>query len=535
MIPGERFKGWIDSLAVAWKGRLGGWMADWVSWGLDLFFRVLATSFAPKLRPMLDRLEATGEIPEELKPLLNELRAPTGEAGAILGSVLGFSVIGGAMGKVTDALFIPLAYGMNKWRHNLLLEPSQLIYLRLRGFISEEQLTTWLQYLGYADVSIKGLKELANIIPPLADMVRFADFSAFDPEVIEKWRAFYDAPGWITDPMSLAGISNEPPRDWANKYWFSHWIQPGRYELGEIYRRGLLGKPLVGQEEIGLPGGEGEAEKAIKLAYRTMGYSAYWQDHLLQLVRAIPTRVDVRRWWDMRTIDEAELRSIYRRQGYFGKDLENYVLWTKVYVAFPDLVARYKNGWINEETVLSEIIALGMPAERAKILFETKFKKGGEERVAAERDLTATDIIAGVKKGIITWGEGIELLMDLGWDEDEAGFKLAVKIETEGGSPANKAEFKRLTQLWRASQGLPTRMTPEEIKAAEKRLAEEYPRKRKLTEAELKVKVDTLRRRRRTRSITRDQEIVGLLELGLTVELSEAYAENDDLRIRKGE
>ncbi|GAI76368.1 unnamed protein product, partial [marine sediment metagenome] len=101
-------------------------------------------------------------------------------------------------------------------------------------------------------------------------------------------------PGWVSDPMSLIGITNEPPRDWANKYWFSHWIQPGRFELGEIYRRGLLGEPLIGQEEVGGAGGEGEAEKMVKLAYRTMGYSPFWQDMLLELVREVPTRVDVR-------------------------------------------------------------------------------------------------------------------------------------------------------------------------------------------------------------------------------------------------
>ncbi|MBA7709345.1 hypothetical protein ES703_118260 [subsurface metagenome] len=175
-------------------------------------------------------------------------------------------------------------------------------------------------------------------------MVRFADFSAFDPEVIAKWREFYDAPSWISDPMELIGITNEAPRDWANKYWFSHWIQPGRYELGEIYRRGLLGEPLLGKEEIGEAGGEGEAEAMVKLAYKTMGYSGFWQDMLLQLVREVPTRVDVRRWWDMRTIDEEELRSIYQRQGYFGKDLENYVNWTKVYTDFGMMMTRFKNG-----------------------------------------------------------------------------------------------------------------------------------------------------------------------------------------------
>ncbi|GAH68500.1 unnamed protein product, partial [marine sediment metagenome] len=178
-------------------------------------------------------------------------------------------------------------------------------------------------------------------------------------------------------------------------------------------------------------GGEGEAEKIIKMAYRTMGYSSFWQERLLQLVREIPTRVDVRRWWDMRTIDEAELRSIYQRRGYFGKDLENYVVWTKVYVAFPDLIARWKNGWITFDEVRAELIGYGMPAARAEELLETKFKATAGDKTAAERDITKTDIIKGVKKGVITRGEGMELLMDMGYDEADADYILTINIPVD--------------------------------------------------------------------------------------------------------
>ncbi|MBA7583151.1 hypothetical protein ES708_25091 [subsurface metagenome] len=300
----------------------------------------------------------------------------------------------------------------------------------------------------------------------MADMVRFADFSAFDPDVIAKWRQFYDAEPWITEPFSLIGITNEPPRDWANKYWFSHWRQPGRYELGDMYRRGLLGTPLIGGEEIGEPGGPGEAEETIKLAYKTMGYSSFWQDALLQLVREVPTRVDVRRWWDMRTIDEAELRSIYQRQGYFGKDLANYVLWTKVYVAFPDLITRWKNGWITEGDVRSELSALGMLPERVEEMIQTKIKPAQPERTEKERDLTKSEIVKGVKKEYITWDEGIDLLVDLGYDPTEADFILSIWVAVEAGSPETFAEFKELTQKWRRSVGKEAAPVPKELKAA---------------------------------------------------------------------
>lgn len=133
----------------------------------------------------------------------------------------------------------------------------------------------------------------------------------------------------------------------------------------------------------------------------------------------------------MRTIDEARLREIYAHQGYHGKDLDDYVLWTKVYVAFPDLIARWKNGWISIDEVRAELIGYGMPAQRVEELLETKFKSTEGDRVTGERDVTKTDIIKGVKKAVITRGEGLELLMDLGYDEDEADYILTINIPVD--------------------------------------------------------------------------------------------------------
>lgn len=51
-----------------------------------------------------------------------------------------------------------------------------------------------------------------------------------------------------------------------------------------------------------------------------------------------------------------------------------------------------------------------------------------------------------------------------------------------------------------------------------------------------KLDVDTIRRQRRRRKITRDQEIVALLTLGMGTELANSYADNDDERLaKKGE
>jgi len=188
--------------------------------------------------------------------------------------------------------------------------------------------------------------------------------------------------------------------------------------------------------------------------YRLVEIPPFWRDRLTELVFEVPTRVDVRRWWDMRTIDEERLRSIYHAQGYHGQDLEDYVLWTKVYVAFPDLIARFKNGWITEQDVRNELTGFGMPAARVEEMWQTKFKPEQPAQVEEERKATATEIMKGVKTGYIDEGAGVGMLQELGYSADTAQFKLDVYLGVSSGSPDTYPEFKRMTQLYRKAMGL---------------------------------------------------------------------------------
>ncbi len=308
----------------------------------------------------------------------------------------------------------------------------RLLWKLYKGEGLPEELINDLRDQGWSEERIKLSIEDSKVVPPLADMVRFADYSSFDPEVIEKWREFYDAPDWIREPFKQIGLVGE----WANLYWFSHWRQPGRFELGEMHRRGLID------------------DDAVKLAYRTMGYSPYWQDLLLDLVKAVPTRVDVRRFWDMRTIDEDRLREIYHARGYYGKDLEDYVLWTKVYVAFPDLISRYKNAWITAEEAKAELIGLGMPEDRAEEMWQTKFANvAAPERVEGTKQLTRALIIKGAKLEQIDKEQTLALLKGLNYGDFEAEFIYSIEVEA-AASPEKPSDYIDMVNKYRRSVGM---------------------------------------------------------------------------------
>ena len=435
--PGERFKQWVDSFAVEVKGRLHNWMADWAAKGVKNLFDDLE----PGLR---DQVRGTWNIFRELEGIPEELKA-AGDKALEEKSFMQFVYL--AL-MVVGLCLMPFMSSVSAYGQNMLysvqrkleiyrLDPATLISIWLRDKDKYEKFWEDLKDQGYSEDRVDIFKELAKAIPPLSDMVRFADFSAFDPEVLARWPEYATCPDWLKEPFALVGIKDE----WADKYWFSHFVQPGRYELGEMHRRGLIG------------------DDDVKLAYKTMGYSDYWQDLLLELVKAVPTRVDVRRWWDMRTIDEARLREVYHAQGYYGKDLDDYVLWTKVYVAFPDLLARWKNGYITEDEVKSELTTLGMPADRVDELMETNVKAVKSEKTTAERELTKTDIIKGVKTGVITREEAVEFLMDLNYDEDGAVFLLDVNIPADETEPVVKQRELTKTDI---INGLKTKIITED-------------------------------------------------------------------------
>ncbi|GAI33950.1 unnamed protein product, partial [marine sediment metagenome] len=250
----------------------------------------------------------------------------------------------------------------------------------------------------------------------------------------------------------------------------AHWEHASYMQIREMIHRGVLSldkeMPEPPTTKEGWAARDAEGVKAAYDWYRLVEIPPFWRARLTEMMFEVPTRVDVRRWWDMRTIDEARLRSVYHAQGYHGKDLDDYVLWTKVYVAFPDLIARWKNGWITEEDVRSELTGYGMPADRLEELIQTKIKTTEPERVSEELDLTKAEICAGVKKGVISWEEGLELLQDIGKSREEAEFILEVKIGAAAGSPETYPEFKEWTQRFRKAAGMPARIPTEELKQA---------------------------------------------------------------------
>jgi len=406
MTAGERFKNWIDSLSGAWKDRLRGWFASWVMDGVIRVMDFLEPDLRAEIKSSLLRIRDIPGLPDDFKSLIDKtVEEPKAiHLAAILPYLIGI-MIGLGMGAAAPMARIG-SYQIDKFIRSARLDPITAFRALWRGFITEGRLIDSLTDQGYSDDDIETLRNVLKFYPAPADLVRWQAREVFEPEMIARYGLDSEYGEIEKEPFYKAGMTDEQIRN----YWRAHWEHASWIQVVEMLRRGQL------------------TESEVRDWFRLVEIPPFWRDKLIAISWAVPTRVDVRRFWDMRTIDETRLREIYTWQGYHGKDLDDYVLWTKVYVAFPDLMARWKNGWITLEDVKSELTGLGMPAARVEEMLETKIKSAQPERTTGERDLTKSDIYKGVKQGRITRGEASELLMDLGFDEDEADLLLATNI-----------------------------------------------------------------------------------------------------------
>ena len=315
-----------------------------------------------------------------------------------------------------------LTYFQDRLQHTYRRDPMSVIQAWRRDPAKYERLFSDLKDQGWSDDAIETLKFVTQFMPSAQDLVNWQAKEVFEPAMITKYGLDDEFAGLDLSLFAKIGVTEEQ----ALNYWRAHWEHASWLQVVDMLRRGQL------------------TEKDIWDWFRLVEIPPYWRDKLMAVSWEVPTRVDVRRFWEMRTIDEARLREIYTALGYHGKDLDDYVLWTKIYVDFPDLMTRYKNGWLTLDEVRAELVKIGMSKDRAEELIQTKVKAVASEKTVTEKDVTKAEIVKGVKQGVITRTQGGELLVDMGYSTDEAIYILAINIPDD--QVDSVVEYRQLTK-----------------------------------------------------------------------------------------
>lgn len=271
-------------------------------------------------------------------------------------------------------------------------------------------------------------------IPGSTDLVRMELREVFHPDFREELLSPATSEKF-KETMRKQGFDDY----WSDSFWGAHWVLPSLGDLDKMLHR----------RHIDID--------AWRTMVRRNDYLPAWIDMREKIIYKPYTRVDVRRMWDLAQLSEQEVYENYLDLGYDDDHAKKMTIWTKIYVLAVEIRARYSKGWISAEDVKSEIIAAGMPPARAETWVQKIVKADQEERMTPEKDLVKSEIIKGVKKGFISVSEGVELLVDMGYDEAEAEYIIAINVEAIGGSPETLEEFQDIVNKRRIAMGLPIR------------------------------------------------------------------------------
>ena len=269
-------------------------------------------------------------------------------------------------------------------------------------------------------------------LPPVTDIIRFQLREVF----LEGRRE------------ELVGVEARPVYDlamkewgfdkfWADSYWGAHWQLPSITQLNEMLFRGVISRETWGNY------------------VRFNDFVPAQIDNLARISYSPFTRVDSRRMYRLGVLTDQELLQSYADVGYYAdteesadgsykarftgsSDYSTYkaealVLFTKIFNQVPELRQRYSKGWISAEEVLAELLATGIPPERAEALYQTIVKNDAEARVAPERELTRGLIARAWKLREISFPQATYLLTRIGWSVPEA--ELILRVQSQPDDP----------------------------------------------------------------------------------------------------
>jgi len=164
----------------------------------------------------------------------------------------------------------------------------------LRGNITSDKMYERMRELGYTDTRIKEIVQTWTIYPPPQDLFTMVAHEAFEPDLYTKMGLADEFPAEQIPWLEAQGISKE----WAMKYWISHWDQPSIGQGFEMLHRGV-----INNEEL-------------DMLFKVVEIPAFWRDKLKQITFNPYTRVDTRRMHDLGVLTTEELVIAYQDIGY---------------------------------------------------------------------------------------------------------------------------------------------------------------------------------------------------------------------------
>jgi hypothetical protein len=174
--------------------------------------------------------------------------------------------------------------------------------------------------------------------------------------------------------------------------------------------------------------------------------------------------------YELMIFDEEDLYNNYIDQGYDTSQAGLLLMYTRMMQELPNLTAMYQKSVISGEDVVKELIRIEVPEYNARLLVKKITDQYQIDRLVVEKNLTKAEIIKGVKNKVLTLVQGVSLLVDLGYDENEAYYILAINNLVEASDPEGYWDMKRVTENLKKARGEKYMEIPDAVISLEKQI-----------------------------------------------------------------
>ncbi len=296
--------------------------------------------------------------------------------------------------------------------------PSEIaLSASLRDPIKYKWAVDNLPRLGLTPADIELLTEMQWRVPGVQDIIRYVVKEAYDPATVAEFGQAEEYPGMAEADAAKTGVRP----DQLMKEWISHWELPGVSQGYEMMHRGEI-----------------TPEQLARLL-KARDVMPFWRDKLTAISWSLPGRIETRMMALYGLIDKAGVVELLGKDGLAAEYRDIVADMNIVRGVKSDLQVRYTNGWINAQELQAEIAAQNLLPAIADQLYKSIVKNASAARTKVQKDLTLTQIEKGVKKGKLTRPEAITLIVDIGYDLQEATFLLAVDVPEDDTDAAVKA------------------------------------------------------------------------------------------------
>lgn len=338
---------------------------------------------------------------------------------------------------------------------------SAVMHALFRGIIDRPRFDELMARNGIPPDQLDEYIEASMAFPTPTDLVTWTGREVFEPDSIAKYGLADEFGSVDLALFARVGVAEE----FALNYWIAHWDHPSFSQMvNMVHRDQAFGssarngtQPLSSSWQQARSEQESELRNWLKL----VEIPPYARDGMIAQTYAPLTRVDVRRMHDLGVVDDDGVARVALDIGYDATNAGLYQLFVKVFNAVPDLIARAKNGWIEEESIVGELEALGLPPGTARRIYERKIKAPVVADLTEEsRNLTKAEIYKAVNKELISVDDGYSLLLEMNYTPDIAAILLQSNVAALAGSPDSMGELQELAQGWRRAAGLNSKPVP---------------------------------------------------------------------------